>query len=89
MIGLLQRLFVFCVTLYVVTLVGNWLEPNLRAGHWWALGVVAVGGLTLGYVVADPDEKQEFRDAPRQIAVWFLNRPAHLANRMRSYLRRG
>lgn len=85
---LLQRVFVFCVVLFVTTLVGNWLYPRIDAGQWWALIPVVVGGLLLSYVVAEPDERQEFRDAPRLIGAWFVNLPASLACQIRSYWRR-
>lgn len=89
MAGLLQRLFVFCVTTYGVLALGNWLKPQIDAGHYWVGIPVMTGTLALGYLVADPDERQEFRDAPRAIAAWFVNLPGRLANRARSYLRRG
>jgi hypothetical protein len=83
MAGLLQRLFVFCVTTYTVLVLGNWLKPEIEAGHYWVGVAVLVGTFGLGYLVAEKDERQEFRDAPRLIAGWFVNLPRRLWNRVR------
>jgi hypothetical protein len=83
MAGLLQRLFVFCVTTYVVLVLGNWLKPQIDAGRYWIAVPWLVGVFAFAYLVADPDEKQEFRAAPRLIAGWFLNLPRRLWNRVR------
>lgn len=76
------------LTLFIITMLGNWLEPHVAAGHYWAPALVIVGALVLGYIVGTPDDRQEFRDAPRAIVVWFVYLPMRFVSRLRSYSRR-
>lgn len=89
MAGLFQRIFVFCCTTYCVLALGHWLKPQIDAGNQWAAVETLIGIFAVSYLVADSDERQEFRDAPRAIAAWFVNLPARLWSRVRSHLRRG
>lgn len=64
----MSKTIVGIITILVLVYFGNVLHVALLAGHYWVIPASLVGIFALGYAVATPPEKQEFREAGAAVA---------------------
>ena len=84
---LFGKIFGLAFAIYITLAVAHWFRPHVVAGEWGIVALTFGAVILLNYVLADRDERQEFRADSRRLALAAVLGLQGFARRMRAYWR--